>query len=175
MHGVETPTRRADSNPAMNCRAKHILIPPIPAINRWTMHGVETPTRRADSNPAMNCRAKHILIPPIPAFQRRDENPHPTGDLSPCLARRFNAGLGIASPIHRGFNPNNCPLSILNCPLLKVPHCSTLSPNPSPVSYSKHTQQSGGVDRPAHRDYRVHPVRLAHPARRVRRDNPGRG
>ena len=122
--------------------------------------------------PAMNCRAKHILIPPIPAFQRRDENPHPTGDLSPCLARRFNAGLGIASPIHRGFNPNNCPLSILNCPLLKVPHCSTLSPNPSPVSYSKHTQQSA---RPAHRDYRVHPVRLAHPARRVRRDNPGRG
>ena len=124
--------------------------------------------------PAMNCRAKHILIPPIPAFQRRDENPHPTGDLSPCLARRFNAGLGIASPIHRGFNPNNCPLSILNCQLFKVLRCSTLSPNPSPVSYSKHTQQSGGVDRPAHRDYRVHPVRLAHPARRVRRDNPGR-
>ena len=51
MHGVETPTRRADSNPAMNCRAKHILIPPIPAINRWTMHGVETPTRRAITNP----------------------------------------------------------------------------------------------------------------------------
>ena len=68
---------------------------PIPAINRRAMHGVETPTRRADSNPAMNCRAKHILIPPIPAFQRRDENPHPTGDLSPCITRCFNAGMGI--------------------------------------------------------------------------------